>query len=300
MSMGAIGGAAVSAYVGSSMMKKSGGGGGGGVSNEFIIDNNPYFEGRFDKRKGMDGMRMNATGKLGELQKGLFKDADRYNKMAKNNKGADLARSMGLDFLGGVGAFDPNEIAQMQFDLLDPILAEGREDEFLSMEDRLFQQGRLGSTGGANDMNAMFDAQQDTQRKLLSDSFGMGLQAQNQQYNIGQGLLTLDPTLRGLFQNLGGNALTGGLNIQTSANDVFSAAAGAGGGSGSGGGGFSPMNAIGAGLMNSGVNQLSNSVSGLFQPSQNVQSTPASYYGGYNAAYMPGGGGVWNSAAGGV
>ena len=301
MSMGAIGGAVAATVVGGAMTKKGGGGGSaGGVSNEFILEGNPYFEGRFDKRKGMDDMRMNATGALGDLQAGLFKDADMFNEMARNNEGADLARSMGMDFLGNMGAFDPAEIAQMQFDILDPILAERQQDDVLNMEQRQFAQGRLGSTGGANDFGAMYDSHEDARRKLLSDSFGQGLAAQNQQFSLGTGLLQLDPTLRGLFQNLGGNSLTGGLNIQTSANDVFSAMSGAGGGGVSSGGGMNPMSSIGAGLMNSGVNGLANSAAGLFQPSQNIQSTPQSAYGGYNGAYMPGGGGNWNSAGGGI
>lgn len=237
---------------------------------EFALNGNPFFQAQVDATKGMDNLKLGATGDLKRLQNQLLQDAKLFNAMGVDNEGADLAQSLGMDFLSGIDAFDPMAIAEQQFNLLNPILAAEQEQQFLDMEGRLFRQGRLGGSGrlsGQSQMNALFDSQEDARRKLLADSFGMGLQAQAQQVNLGSSLLQLDPTLRGLFRGLGSASLSDSLNIQTTANDVFRALAGAQGGNASGGGGGSG-NSLGGALMSGVLSGLtggiSSAVEGLF------------------------------------
>jgi hypothetical protein len=113
----------------------------------------------------------------------------------------------------------------------------------------------------------------------LAESFGLGLNAQNQQYNIGSGLLQLDPQLRGLFANLGTSNLTDALNIQNAATNLFSSTAGATSGGGGGGApSYSPTQAIGAGLLNSGIRSLNKGIGGLFQAPTAYQSQDNTNY----------------------
>lgn len=266
--LGSIAGGAASAAAGSLFgRKKSGGQKGGGRAEEFFTDTG-LFKAGIDHWKGQDSFTAKATGDLGRLQRESARDAREFNALARTNVGADQARQLGQDFLGGLDQFSPEAIAEQQFNLLFPILQKQFEEDRLGLESRQFGQGRLGSTGGARDFNALLDQQGDQSQKFLFDSFQQGLAAQQQQANLGSQMLQLDPTLRGLFQNLGTGALNQGLGVQNTATNLFQAMSGAAGG---GVGGFaptqvSPGQAFGAGLVNSGIRGMTSGINQLFGP----------------------------------
>jgi hypothetical protein len=237
---------------------------------------------------------LQALNQLGLDQSGLF-----FN-MAADSESAARAGELGLNFLNQLGETDPMEIAQSQFNLLNPILQQQQEQDFLDFEQRAFSQGRMGSTAGARDLNALTDAQTDAERKLLFDSLGQGMASQAQTANLAATMAQLDPAIRGAFQGIGQGFLNIPMELQ---NQMLRQAQVAGGLSGATNTGtlttpstsVNPMQAMGAGLLNSGIQGLTNSIPGLFQG-----SNTASFLGGTNPAYMPPGGGVYNSAAGGI
>ncbi len=268
MSFGAIGGAVASTVVGSALSRRGGGSGGSTEvqqsANPFMSDHGDFFA-QLDSKGNAEAY---SRGNTGILEANGISDARDFAFDARNNRGADTANSLGNEMLDGIDAFDPMSIARQQFDLFNPILQEGFEDDRLSQENRQFSQGRLGSTGGANDVNALLDSQRDSERKLLFDSFGQGMAAQGQQIGNASSLLQLDPQLRGMFQNLGSNSLNNSLNINDQSLDRFNAfAAAQGGNSVSTTRGGSTTSQVGNGLINAGVNQLGKEVGGLFAPS---------------------------------
>ncbi len=235
--------------------------------------NTGLFNTEFDHRRGQDFIGVRAKGPLNSIQTTNLNDARSFFRNVRSNEDASLANELGGEFLAGINAFDPMQVAQMQFDQFNPILQDQFDEDRLNMEERLFSQGRLGSTRGANDFNALLDSQEDSRRKLLFDSFGQGLAAQNQQFNMAQGLLALDPTLRGLFQGLGNNSLRSALDVQNAGLNQLAVGAGlTGGSSGGANTGINIGQQVGAGLLNSGVNGLTQGLDGLFQSSTDTQS----------------------------
>ena len=181
----AIAGGATSAVLGSALgggSKKS-----DGKPREFTLSN-PFFQAHLDRRKGPDFMQLGATGALGDLQAQLFGNAGLFGGMATDNPAADFAGQQGMNLLnqasgfgvdgrfaggslfdpGGAfsgfnpfqhAGFSPMDVAQQQFGLLNPLLQDQFDENNLAAENRLFAQGRLGSTSGSNQFNAQLDAQ---------------------------------------------------------------------------------------------------------------------------------------------
>ena len=204
------------------------------------------------------------------MQTGLF-GADQALQAALMNENAALAGQLGGDFLSQLGTTDPLAIAQNQFDLVNPILSRGFEERRLDQEARQFAQGRLGSAGGARDVAALEQSQAEAERLLLADALGQGLASQAQLFNIGSGLTQLDPQLRGLFANLGGQFANIPLSFQQAALNQAQIGGALAGANTSGtltSPGTSPLAGIGSGLLNSGVNQITNSIQNAFQPTQ--------------------------------
>jgi hypothetical protein len=250
----------------------SSGGGSGGRAHEFK-GNNGLFNTSLNAVPGQDILTSEAVGQLGDIQGGNLDAAQGFFGQAQNNQSADMAGQLGQSFLGNMGAFDPMQIAQMQFDQFNPILQHQQNQDFLGMESRLFNQGQLGAggfSGGNNQMGALFDSFGRQNQQLLYDSFGQGLQAQQQQANLASQFSQLDPQLRGLFQSLGTQGLNNALGIDAAGLDRFATFSGAqGGGVGGGGGGIQSPGLgqqVGAGLINSGANQITNGFNGLFNP----------------------------------
>lgn len=208
--------------------------------------------------------RLQALSEQGLAQAGLFFD------QAINNETADLAGARALDFLNQLEA-DPMQVAERQFNLLNPILQRQQEEDFLAQEQRLYSQGRLGGSGalsGQAQQRALFDAQMDAERKLLFDSLGQGMAVQAQNATLGATLAQLDPGLRGLFQGLGQGALQTPMAIQQAMLNQAQVAGGLSGANTVGSltqPGLNPQNAVGAGLLNTGIQGLTNAIPGLFQ-----------------------------------
>lgn len=181
---------------------------------------------------------------------------------------AGQAEGLSADFLAQLGITDPMQIAQSQFDLINPMLQENQERDRLSQENRLFAQGRLGSTGGANDVNALFDSQADAERKLLFDSLNQGLASQSHLFNLGSGLAGLGQGQRTSDFNLGQGMLGIPLELQRAMMAQAQGAAGLSGnvqtGATGGGGGFNPLQTAGAGFLNTGINSVSQGIGDIF------------------------------------
>lgn len=242
---------------------------------EFRLRNNPFFTAMADKTKGTDFIRAGASGPLLNLQRSLFSDSQQFADMATDNEAAELANLLGLEMLGGLDAFTPEDIMNQQFDLLSPQLLRQQEQDFLNLEGRLFSQGRLGSTGGSLDLGTLFQEQEDARRRLMAESLGLGLQSQAQQFNIGSGLLQLDPALRSAFSALSLGSLEGGLAIQDTATSLFGAIAAAQG-AGVGGNqvkGQSLGSALGAGIVNAGIKAATGGIGSLFTPTSFSSTT---------------------------
>ena len=232
-----------------------GGGGkksGGAPSAAPFNMNNGLFNLSMNKKGNSN---MSATGALGDFQHGQVGDADYWSQMAMNDPGAQAMQQYGQDIFGNMQVWDPNQIAQMQYQNMQPIFQDEYNQQNLAMENRLFSRGQFGADVGAQQQNALYDAQNDQNRKLYGDAFGMGLQANNQMYNQGANALAGSQGLMSGWQNMGGNALNNVLNIQNSATGGFSALSGARGGN-PGGGSYSPTQMIGAGMLNAGVNTI--------------------------------------------
>ena len=195
----------------------------------------------------------------------------------------------GQNWWDSLGSSNPFETQQRLYDQLSPQMIDQQNQDFFDMEGRIFGQGRLGSTGGSDQLNALSDSHQDARSRLLFDTFGQGLQAQAHQGNMA-----------GLFGNAGNQQLLAALGIQGGANDSTRLATLLGGASRisehSGGqpvgqGGF--FDSLGTGLMTNGINQVNSGVNGMFQ-TQPYQSTPAFDNGGNwldsggNQAYQQG------------
>jgi len=101
------------------------------------------------------------------------------------------AQSLQNQLFGGAGQqfgslSDPTQVAQDYYsqgmDLLNP----GQAQERTSLENRLFAQGRLGGTGGANQFGGLMQAQNMARNQLAQQSLFRGTQQRGQE--IGQGM----------------------------------------------------------------------------------------------------------------
>lgn len=111
------------------------------------------------------------------IQQGLFSQL-----MGQANTSNPYASQ---DFMGGVNGgmlqgIDPNAMAQNYTDLLRQQALPQEQQATNSLANRLFGQGRLGTTGGANMMGQMQQAQQQAD---------IGRQVAGQQYGLQQGLM---------------------------------------------------------------------------------------------------------------
>lgn len=102
--------------------------------------------------------------------------------------------------------FDPFGAAEEQFQRMESILAPGRERAREAQEARLFAQGRLGSTGGSLEQQALGEAQEQSRRAQLVEALGQAQGIQRQAADIGLGIGGF-----GLQQQLAGQQRAGQL-----------------------------------------------------------------------------------------
>lgn len=186
---------------------------------------------------------------------------------AINNPLADESSLIASRFLNELNETDPMAIAQNQFNLLNPILQEQQMQEQMDLENRLFAQGRLGSTSGSQDFNAFLDSTRDAERKLLFDSLGQGMAVQAQNASLAATLAQLDPTLRQAQLGLAGGMLNLPLGIQQAMLQQAQVAGGLAGATNTGqltSPGIDVGQSIGAGLLNQGIQGITNAIPGLF------------------------------------
>jgi len=114
------------------------------------------------------------------------------------------------------------------------MLAPGQQQARTSLENRLFAQGRLGSTGGSQQFGSLLDAQSQARNQLMQQSLFGGTQQRGQEINQGMALFGggLDLNQASIqAANLGLQGGQGGLqadmfNAQQAANspDMFGSA----------------------------------------------------------------------------
>ncbi len=242
--------------LGSSKKRSSGG---GGRARSFYLSGNPMFDISHSRVRGPDRFRLGFKGPM----KTLFNQfSDRAMFMPDWLDDADeMLSTQGMDMLGSL-ATTPEDVMMQQYGLIAPMLEDSFLNDRLAMENRQFAQGRLGSTGGANEFGELFESQGNTRARAMFDAFGQGLQTQNQMFNIGSGMLQLNPALRNAFQTMASNNLNNILNMNNAMLETARVGgglngAGVGGGS-STAGGFNAGQAIASGLIKSGTEGLTN------------------------------------------
>lgn len=154
------------------------------------------------------------------LQSGLFNQFSGLQNAALNSiqgapqvggynpYAADLSGAGGLfqqsANLAGQAAFDPTNMVNDRLSLLRQQAAPQEEQAFNSLQNRLFSQGRLGSTGGSRDIEAFARGlgSVDLQRQVEAQNLGLGAQQQS------AGILAQQAGLfQGLGSQVGGQAL---------------------------------------------------------------------------------------------
>ena len=78
--------------------------------------------------------------------------------------------------------FDLQQTTQEQYNLLEGLQANARNEAVMGQEERLFNQGRLGSTGGIAEQRGLQDSIGQQQTQNMQSAFGQGLGAQQQQF----------------------------------------------------------------------------------------------------------------------
>lgn len=113
------------------------------------------------------------------------------------------ALGLGQGFLGQLGTFDPMQAAGEQFGRMESILAPGRQLQTEGLESKLLRQGRLGSTGGSLQQQALSGAHEQSRTQGLYDAFGQAQAAQQNLLGMGQGLTSLGLPMAGYGQQQG-------------------------------------------------------------------------------------------------
>jgi len=236
-------------------------GGGGGSASTTATTPTPIDisgGGLFDTTAGG---QINLTPEMQAIQQGMFTQAGGQDPFQQQ------AGALGAGFLGQVGEFDPFAAAQTQFGRMEDILAPQRDQQRLAQESRLFSQGRLGSTGGAQQQQALESAFLQQQQQGLYDALGQGQDIQNMQIDRGlllgktpltmqtQGLENLLGIQKGALGQLGMGGTLGGSTMTSTTP------------------GIGPLATLGTGLMTGGAEQLRQGFQGMF-------SSPSDPYAG--------------------
>jgi hypothetical protein len=126
------------------------------------------------------------------------------------------------DSLGQLGAFGNSpfqqsqpfnlqQTTQDQYNLLESMQANARQEQTMGLEERLFNQGRLGSTGGIAQQRGLQDSIGQQQTANMNSAFGQGLFGQQQQFNqdlgVSQQRNNQQQLLASLSQGLFGSAM---------------------------------------------------------------------------------------------
>ena len=266
MSFGAIGGSLLTTAVGSAFSS----GGGPGTPSQSSEQVNPFgiSGGLFGGSGfGEDGsVNFNLDPQLAQLQGQGLNQSNQFGNLALNNAGSQGAFNLGQQFMGQLNETNPlalqNTLFQQQAGLLQPQF----QQQQLDQEGRLFAQGRLGSTAGSNQQEALLNSQNNTFGQLLANAFQQSQGQQQQTAGLASMFSQLDPQLSGLFQSLGTGGLSNALNINQGNIDTL-ALGGDLNTSSSTIGALGPEanNPLSAGLITSGAGGIGKALGGLFQ-----------------------------------
>lgn len=144
-------------------------------------------------------------------------------QLQNNGLGAQMAQT-GSSILSQYGSYDPNQAAQSYASNLNALQAPQQQLAAQGLGQQLFNSGNLGSTGGANQMQALQTSQglQQTANNVAGQQ--LGYQNQLGMLNAGQSLAStgtgLDQSYASLNQGLANSAAS---NYQNSLNGAFSA-----------------------------------------------------------------------------
>jgi hypothetical protein len=115
------------------------------------------------------------------MQAGLEQAKQRANPLYAQNEQLGLSGAGKL--FGQAANFNPEAVAKSEYNLMQQIMAPGRESENLSMETRLRNQGRLGlnygSYGAAPELLALKEAQRRQDLQATKDSRSLAFDRQN-------------------------------------------------------------------------------------------------------------------------
>jgi hypothetical protein len=190
-----------------------------------------------------------------------------FGGQAMNDPGALQQRQMGMDMLSAAGSNDPLALQQALFQQQAGLMQPMFQQQQLDQEGRLFAQGRLGSTAGGNQQQALMQSQNNTFGQMLNNAFGQSQQQQAQQIGLGQGLMSGGVGLQGMLQGMGAAGLQQPLGIQDAMNSTLQTGGNiARQGSGAVGASTSPLGAVGQGLLAGGAQGIGDALGGLFQP----------------------------------
>lgn len=181
--------------------------------------------------------------------------------------GFDQYQQVGQDSLDDYQGFDLDPWARDAYSGVADILGQQQDEARLGLENRLFAQGRLGSTGmgSGNDLQAQLEGELDAQRRMaFMDFYGMGMDRQNQLYNHMSGAGQLPFQLQSLFQGVGGEATQNAFGIQRAQLDALAAANNASAPTGHGVTPYSQGDYMSAALTGAGAQMIGDGVRGLF------------------------------------
>lgn len=125
-------------------------------------------------------------------------------------------RSQFLDQASGSAA----DAAQERFNILAPVLQDEANKAYLNLEDRLYNQGRLGSTGtlsGQADLEAFQKAREQASRQLLYDAYGQAANDQQRSLQLAAQAGSMYPQEVALYQSLAGQYLQPAIGLDTNA-----------------------------------------------------------------------------------
>lgn len=185
------------------------------------------------------------TGQTGLGQTGYHPDTGFFSSLAPQFQGiSDTSAAAAKSMLGRAGAYDPTISGQGLFSqYYQPMLARQQAEQRNALENRLFQQGRLGSTGGATQQRALEEAAAMQNLQAMQAARQQALGEQQGMYTLGQGLFST--AMMPQQQLLNQMSVLGGLAPRMSSSEA-----------GSSGGLFGNLGNIGQALQTSPAGQV--------------------------------------------
>ncbi len=153
---------------------------------------------------------------MGALGNQSMQGAQQFGNQMFNNPLVGGANQLAQQFQGQMGS-DPLALQQQLFNQQAGLLQPGFDQASRGLEDRLFSQGRLGSTGGALQQEGLQNSQQQALGQLLGQSFGQSQAQQAQTAGLANQFGMFGGQLQGQLGQLQGQQLGNALNINQGA-----------------------------------------------------------------------------------